>query len=98
MTAEHIMRERLITVPPDIPITVAAQIMIDEDVRAVYMTHHAGGIEYPAAWLTFNHLLRHLTGDDLQDLGIRAAREKPLDVFLRRRNEALLRAKQNKEF
>jgi len=92
LAAEDIMGERLPTVPPDIPIKAAAQIMIDEGVRAVYITHHAGGIKYPAAWLTLKHLLRHMTGDDLSDLGIRAAREKPLDVFIRRRDEARMRA------
>jgi hypothetical protein len=80
------------TVPPDVPLTAAAQIMLDMNVRAVYMTHHAGGIEYPAAWLTYTHLLRHLVGDDLADLGIRADRESPLDTFLRRREEARKRA------
>jgi CBS domain-containing protein len=94
--AEEIMRERLVTLPPDIPVLAAAQIMLDEGVRAAYITHHAGGIEYPAAWLTFTHFLRHLVGDDLSDLGIRAAREKPLDTFFRRRDEARKRGLQNK--
>ncbi|HLF87708.1 MAG TPA: CBS domain-containing protein [Anaerolineales bacterium] len=97
LTAEDIMGERLPTVPPDIPITTAAQIMLDEGVRAVYITHHAGGIKYPAAWLTLKHLLRYMSGDDLSDLGIRAAREKPLDLFLRRRDEARMRAGFNKD-
>jgi len=97
LMAEDIMGERLPTVPPDIPITAAAQIMLDEGVRAVYITHHAGGIKYPAAWLTLKHLLRYLIGDDLSDLGIRAAREKPLDVFIRRREEARARAGFQKE-
>ncbi len=88
LTVEDIMLENIPAVPPDIPITAAAQLMLDQGVRAVYITHHAGGIHYPAAWLTLKHLLRHLTGDDLSDLGIRAARENPLDVFLRRRDEA----------
>ncbi len=85
---EAIMCERLVTLPPDIPVRTAAQIMLDEGVRAAYITHRAGGIEYPAAWLTFSHLLRHLANDDLSDLGIRASREKPLDMFVRRREEA----------
>jgi hypothetical protein len=71
--------------------------MLDQGARVVYITHHAGGIKYPAAWLTLKHLLRYLTGDDLSDLGIRATREKPLDVFLRRREEARARAGFHKE-
>lgn len=97
LIAEDIMGESLPTVPPDIPITAAAQLMLDQGTRVVYITHHSGGIKYPAAWLTLKHVLRYLTGDNLNDLGIRATREKPLDVFLRRREEARTRAHQNKE-
>ena len=97
LTAEDLMGENIPTVPPDIPITAAAQLMLDQGTRVVYITHHAGGIKYPAAWLTLKHLLRYLTGDDLSDLGIRATREKPLDVFIRRREEARARAGFNKE-
>ncbi|NUM45198.1 MAG: CBS domain-containing protein [Anaerolineales bacterium] len=97
LTAEDIMGENIPTVPPDIPIIAAAQLMLDQGTRVVYITHHAGGIKYPAAWLTLKHLLRYLSGDDLSDLGIRATREKPLDVFLRRREEARARAGFNKE-
>jgi hypothetical protein len=64
-------------------------------VRIVFMMHHAGGIEYPAAMLSYTHLLRHLAakdGADLADLGIEAARESPLETFIRRRNEARRRA------
>ncbi|MCB9135923.1 MAG: CBS domain-containing protein [Anaerolineales bacterium] len=97
LTAEDVMGEALPIVPPDIPITAAAQLMLDQGTRVVYITHHAGGVKYPAAWLTLKHLLRYLSGDDLSDLGIRATREKPLDVFLRRREEARARASFHKE-
>lgn len=89
LTAEDVMRPDLPTAPPDIPLTAAAQIMQDMGVRVLYMTHHAGGIEYPAAWLTYQHLLRHMTGEELKDVGIHAEREAPLEAFLRRRDEAL---------
>lgn len=94
-TAEEIMRPDVPQVPPEIPLPVAVQIMRDLRVRVVYMTHHAAGIEYPAAMLTYQHILRHLAaneGDDLRDLGIRAEREPPLETFLRRRDEARRRA------
>jgi hypothetical protein len=90
------MRPDVPAVPPDIPLTAVAQIMQDMGVRVVYMTHHAGGIEYPAAYLTYKHLLRHLAARDeeeLKDLGIKAEREAPLETFFRRRDEALRRAK-----
>ena len=96
LTAQDVMRTDVPTMPPDIPLTAAAQIMQDMGVRVVYMTHHAGGIEYPAAYLTYKHLLRHLAAQDeeeLKDLGIKAEREAPLETFFRRRDEALRRAK-----
>ncbi len=91
LTAEHIMREGLPEVPADIPLKAAAQIMHDQGVRAVFIMHRAGGFGYPAAVLTYRHLLRALAmasgQDDLLDLGIKAERESPVDTFLRRREE-----------
>jgi CBS domain-containing protein len=95
LTAEHIMTEGVIEVPPDIPLAAAAQIMRDHGVRAVFLMHNADGITYPAAMLTYNHLLRHLAAPDrseLNDLGIRAEREAPLEAFIKRRDEARKRA------
>ncbi|KPK07321.1 MAG: hypothetical protein AMJ56_13485 [Anaerolineae bacterium SG8_19] len=95
LTAEDVMQDSVPQVPPDIPLSAAAKIMQDQGVRIVFMMHHAGGIEYPAAMLSYTHLLRHLAaedGADLADLGIEAARESPLETFIRRRNEARRRA------
>ncbi|MCD4687129.1 MAG: CBS domain-containing protein [Anaerolineae bacterium] len=91
LTAGEIMTEGVPEVPPDIPLTAAAQIMRDMGVRIVFLMHNADGISYPAAMLSYRHLLRHLAaGDstDLKDLGIRAEREAPLETFIRRRDEA----------
>jgi len=96
LTAGQIMDENIPRVPPDIPLKTAAQIMQDQGVRVLFLTHHAGGIEYPAAFITYNHLLRHLAAqdeEDLRDLGIKAERESPLDTFTRRRDEALRKAR-----
>lgn len=95
LTAQEIMRADVPQVPPDIPLTVAAQLMQDQGVRVLFLTHHAGGIVYPAAFITYKHLLRHLGAkneQELRDLGIKAEREAPLETFLRRRDEALRRA------
>jgi CBS domain-containing protein len=92
-----VMQEDVPQVPPDIPLTAAAQIMQDRNQRIVFLTHHAGGIEYPAAMLTYKHLLRHMTmedADDLSDLGIEAKRESPLETFYKRRDEARRQASQ----
>lgn len=100
LTAVDVMRPGMPTVPPDIPLTAAAQIMQDLNTRIIYITHHAGGIEYPAAYLTYKHLLRHLGAQDeaeLKDLGIKAEREAPLETFIRRRDEALKRAQRGRK-
>jgi predicted transcriptional regulator len=91
LTVEAIMRDGVVQAPPDIPLTAAAQIMQDYGVRALFLMHHAGGIEYPAAMLTYSHFLRHMAAgseEELRDLGIKAEREPPLATFLRRRDEA----------
>lgn len=91
LTAEKIMREEVPQVPPDIPLTAAAQIMLDEGVRALFLMHAAAGIEYPAGIITFQHLLRHLAARDpseLKDLGIQAARQTPLELFIQKRDAA----------
>lgn len=88
---QEVMEVELPVFPPDIPLTAAAQLMLDRGIRVFYLTHHAGGIEYPAAFFTFQHVLRLLASRDLQeleDLGIKAARRPPLEIFLERRNAA----------
>jgi hypothetical protein len=55
------------------------------------MMHHAGGITYPAAVITYKHILRALAAEneaDLKDLGLAAERKSPIEVFLQRRDEA----------
>ena len=91
LVAGDVMQDGVPQIPPDIPLSAAAQIMRDLDTRIVYLMHHAGGIEYPAAFLTYKHLLRHLAMDDLDDLsdlGIKAERQAPLETFIRKRDKA----------
>jgi CBS domain-containing protein len=87
MTVADAMRPDIPEIPPDIPTTAAAQIMLDLGVREVYLMHHGGGISWPAAALRFEDVLRHLTADsdaDLADLGARAARKSPIETFMKR--------------
>ncbi len=89
--AADIMTEGVPQVPPDIPLVAAAEIMHDRRVRALFLMHHAGGVEYPAAMLSYTHLLRHLAARedaDLRDLGIGAQRQSPIEAFIKRRDEA----------
>lgn len=89
LTAQEIMTDGLPQVPPDIPIAAAAQLMQDQGLRVFFLTHHAGGIEYPAAFISYKHFLRHLMIDDeveIKDLGIHAERKAPLDTFFEKRD------------
>ena len=91
LTAEDVMREGVIELPSDIPLTVAAQMMKDKKTRVAYMNHNSAGIIYPAAMISYKHIVRHLAAKDdseLKDLGLAAERKSPVEVFIERRNEA----------
>lgn len=95
LTAEEIMTEGVPELPSDIPLTLAAQLLRDKDIRVAYMNHNSAGIIYPAASLSYRHLVRHLAAEDeseLKDLGINAERKSPLEQFIERRDEARRKA------
>lgn len=88
LTARDVMREGVPQIPPDIPLNAAAQIMLDLKVRTLFLVHHAGGIEYPAAYISYRHFLRHMaarSANELRDLGIHASRQSPVEAFIQRR-------------
>ncbi len=89
LTAEDILREGVPQIPPDIPLKVAAQMMGDKGIRVFFLMHHAGGIEYPAAVLSYKHFLRLIsmeTPDDIKDMGVGADRNTPLNLFTERKD------------
>ena len=89
--AEEIMRDDIPQIPAEIPIETAAQIMLDQGVRVLYIMHRASGEAYPAALISYSQLLRHIGAkgvEDLKDLGIQAARQSPLETFITRRDAA----------
>ena len=91
LTAEQVMREGVPELPSDIPLTVAAQMMRDKGIRVAYMTHNSSGIIYPAAMISYKHIIRHIAAKDeseLKDLGIKAERKSPLEQFIERRDKA----------
>lgn len=91
LVAEDVMRAGVPQVPPDIPLVAAAQVMLDLEVRTLFLMHHAAGIEYPAALISFRHLLRHIAAEntaELRDLGIKAERKSPLETFIEQRDAA----------
>ena len=81
LTAADVMRPDIPEVPADIPAIAAAQIMLDQGVREVYLMHHAGGISWPAAALRFEDVLRYLAAEseaDLASMGAGALANRPL--------------------
>lgn len=97
LTAQDIMTEGIPQFPPDIPLDAAAQLMQDQNLRVFFLTHHAGGIEYPAGVISYKHFLRHLamkTDQEIKDLGIGAERKGPLEAFIERREA--LKSERNK--
>jgi CBS domain-containing protein len=91
LTVEDIMTEGVPELPSDITLTLAAQLMRDKGIRVAYMNHNSAGIIYPAALISYKHLVRHLAAkddSDLKDLGINAERKSPLEVFIERRDRA----------
>jgi predicted transcriptional regulator len=86
--AHQVMREGIPQVPPEIPLAAAAQLLRDQGVRTFFLMHHAAGVEYPAAAISYKHFLRLLAANsraELRDLGIQADRAAPLDEFIQRR-------------
>ncbi|MBI5352325.1 MAG: CBS domain-containing protein [Chloroflexi bacterium] len=95
LNAEDVMREGVPELPADIPLAAAAQMMKDKHIRVAYMTHNSAGIIYPAAMISYKHILRHFAAKDeseLKDLGLTAERKSPVEQFMERRDEARKRA------
>lgn len=91
LTVADVMQPEILTVPPDIPATAAAQIMLDRDVRELYLMHHGGGRSWPAAVLRFEDVLRYMaaTSDaEVADLGAGAPRKSPIEAFVERYSKA----------
>jgi CBS domain-containing protein len=91
MTAEQVMHDEVPQAPPDIPLTAAAQLMFDRGMRVLFLMHHSSGIEYPAALISYQHVLRLLGArnrEKLLDQGISATRQSPLEAFPQRREAA----------
>ncbi len=57
------MRPEIPEIPADIPAAAAAQIMLDQGVRDLYLLHHDSGISWPAAVFRFEDVLRDIVED-----------------------------------
>jgi len=95
LKAENIMSEGVPELGADLPLTVAAQMMKDKGIRIAYMMHNSAGIVYPAAFISYHHILHHIAAKDegeLKDLGLAAERMSPIEQFIARRDEARRKA------
>lgn len=95
LVAEDIMSEGIPELGADIPLTIAAQTMKDRGIRIAYMMHNSGGIIYPAAYISYRHILRHIAAKDekdLKDLGLAAERKSPIERFIEKRDAARKKA------
>ncbi len=71
LNVADVMRPNIPEIPPDIPAAAAIQLMIDWNVREIYLMHHDGGISWPAARLGVEQILRHLASkSDTDTTGI----------------------------
>ena len=87
LAVADVMRPDIPEVPPDIPATVAVQIMLDRGIREIYLMHHGGGASWPAAVLRFEDVLRYLAAEseaDLADMGAGAPRTSTIEAFMQR--------------
>jgi signal-transduction protein with cAMP-binding, CBS, and nucleotidyltransferase domain len=91
LTAMDILQEEIPQIPPEIPLTTAAQMMLDNNIRTYFLMHHAGGVLYPTAYISYKLILRHLPAqedEDLRGLGVVAERITPLKKFVEKRDAA----------
>ena len=87
LTVAEVMCPDIPEIPPDIPAPAAAQIMLDHNVRELYLMHHAGGIGWPSAVLRFEDVLRYLAAESEEEIaamGVGAPRKSPIDAFMER--------------
>lgn len=87
LTVADVMRPNIPQVPPDIPATAAAQLMLDQDVREFYLLHHDGGISWPSAVFRFEDVLRYLAAEseaEVAAMGAGAPRKSPIERFRER--------------
>ena len=63
LTVAEAMRPDIPQIAADIPAAAAAQIMLDQNIRALYLLHQDQGISWPAAVFRCEDVLRYLAGE-----------------------------------
>ena len=85
MSAGDLMDEHVPEILPDVPAAAAAQLMLDQGLRQMFISHHAAGIKYPAAMITLQDVCRIVAGmERAPGVGVGAERPSALDLFKHR--------------
>jgi len=62
LTAQEIMTDKIVSIPPDAAATAAAQTMQDEKVHQVFVMHDHPGPSRPSAVVTMRAVVRDMAG------------------------------------
>ncbi len=62
LTAQEIMTDKIVSIPPDAAATAAAQTMQDEKVHQVFVMHDHPGPSRPSAVVTMRAVVRDIAG------------------------------------
>ena len=60
LTVAKVMQPEIPEIPPDIPAMAAAQLMLDQNIREMYLMHYDGGFKWPSAVFRFADVLSYL--------------------------------------
>jgi predicted transcriptional regulator len=84
LTAGDVMVATVPEVVADIPVLAAAQMMLDQKVRQLFLLHHLGGTK-AAAILTLRDVMRAVAGmERAPGVGVGAPRPNAIDAFRHR--------------
>jgi arabinose-5-phosphate isomerase len=85
LTAGDVMHEHVPEILPDIPAAAAAHLMLDRGLQQLFISHHAGGVKYPAAVITLQDIIRIIAGlERAPGVGAGAERPTAVDLFKHR--------------
>jgi CBS domain-containing protein len=85
LTAGQVMDEQVPEILPEVPAAAAAHLMLDQGLRQMFISHHAGGIKYPAAMITLQDVCRLVAGmERAPGVGAGAERPSAVDLFKHR--------------